>query len=79
MGFPLPPELVQIVLEFIIAEQIADVPSHDIPNTNLAPYATVNRDWQAIMERQTFSIIKIKTNKRLTEFKQFPWDQFLWS
>lgn len=79
MGFPLPPELIQIVLEFIIADENANVPPYVTQSTNLAPYATVNRDWQAIIESQTFSSIKIDTNKRLAEFKQLPWDQLSWS
>ncbi|KXG47504.1 uncharacterized protein PGRI_013740 [Penicillium griseofulvum] len=68
MGFQLPPELTTIVLEYIIGKE----------NANLAPYATINRDWQAIVERRTFERIKINTAKRLAEFNQFPWDQVLW-
>ncbi|KAJ5130292.1 uncharacterized protein N7515_006331 [Penicillium bovifimosum] len=78
MGFPLPPELIDIVLEFIIAEKI-NVPPSVTQNTNLAQYATINRNWQAIIERRTFSTININTNKRLAEFTQFPWDQLSWS
>lgn len=78
MGIPLPLELLQIVLELIIAEENANVPPYVTQNTNLAPYATVNRDWQAIIEGQTFSSIKINTNKRLAEFKKLPWDQLSW-
>ncbi|KAJ5200092.1 hypothetical protein N7472_005296 [Penicillium cf. griseofulvum] len=69
MGFPLPPELTTIVLEYVISEE----------NANLALYATVNRDWQAIIERRTLSRIKINIAKRLAEFNQLPWDQTLWS
>jgi hypothetical protein len=78
MGIPLPLELLLIVLELIIAGEKGDVPPYVTPKTNLAPYATVNRDWQAIVERQTFSSIKINTNKRLAEFKKLPWDQLSW-
>ncbi|KAJ5771066.1 uncharacterized protein N7511_003117 [Penicillium nucicola] len=79
MGIPLPLEMLQIVLELIIAEENANVPPYVAKNTNLAPYATFNRDWQAIIERQTFSSIKISTNKRLAEFNKLPWVQLSWS
>ncbi|KAJ5120888.1 uncharacterized protein N7515_010276 [Penicillium bovifimosum] len=79
MGFPLPPELISMVLEFIIAQEIADMTPDGAPyptqKPNLVPYATINRAWQAAIERETFSSIKIDSNKRLAEFKQFPWDQ----
>jgi hypothetical protein len=68
MAFQLPLELTTIVLDYIIGKE----------NANLAPYATVNRDWQAIVERRSFSNIKINSAKRLAEFNQFPWDQLPW-
>ncbi|KAJ5970394.1 uncharacterized protein N7479_000312 [Penicillium vulpinum] len=46
MGFPLPPELIQIVLDFIIAEENAKYPPYFTQNTNLTSYATINCDWQ---------------------------------
>jgi hypothetical protein len=54
MDFPLPSKLTIIVLYYIIEEQ----------KTNLAPYAAVNRDCEAIIERQTFSMIKLDTAKQ---------------
>ncbi|KAF4772554.1 hypothetical protein HAV15_012176 [Penicillium sp. str.  len=64
MGFSLPPELTSIILEYI---------SHD--DLHLAKYATISRDWQAIIESKTFSSLKINTPKRLAEFNELSWDR----
>jgi hypothetical protein len=37
----------------------------------LAPYATLNRRWQAVIERRTFSTIRILTATQFKEFKEF--------
>lgn len=35
-----------------------------------APYATVNREWQMLIEQRTFNTINLKTSERLAAFKQ---------
>ncbi|CAI7638794.1 unnamed protein product [Penicillium glandicola] len=64
MGFPLPSELISMVLEYVTSSQ---------ENVYLALYATINRDWQMVVERQTFSTLTINTAKRLAKFKQLSW------
>ena len=61
----LPPELISRVVDYIIYR---DAGRH--PRISLAPYATLDRRWQAIIERQTFSDICINTTKRLEEFQR---------
>lgn len=65
MGVLLPSELMSMVLEYVIDSQ---------ENPHLGLYATINRYWQAIVEKRTFSVININTAKRLTEFRQLPWN-----
>jgi hypothetical protein len=62
----LPPELISRVVDYIISDR--DAGRH--PRISLAPYATLDRRWQAIIERQTFSDICINTTKRLEEFQR---------
>ncbi|OQD69583.1 hypothetical protein PENPOL_c002G10254 [Penicillium polonicum] len=54
---------------YIILEYIA----HD--DLHLAKYATISRDWQAIIESKTFSSLKINTPRRLAEFNELSWDR----
>lgn len=62
----LPPELISRVLDYIIPHG-----RHRIhPGIPLATYATLNRRWQAIIERCTFAYLYIDTPKRLEEFQQ---------
>lgn len=61
----LPPELISRVVDYMIS----DSPAGRHLRISLAPYATVDRRWQAIIERHTFSDICIKTTKRLEEFQ----------
>ncbi|CAI7610743.1 unnamed protein product [Penicillium glandicola] len=65
MGFPLPPELTSIVLKYLTDDEAV----------HAAPYATVNRCWQTIIERRTFSDLQIGTAKRLAEFNQMSWNR----
>lgn len=58
----LPPELTAQVISYFIAS--APV------NLGLARYATVNRQWQTIIERYTFSSILVDASQRLEEFDQ---------
>jgi hypothetical protein len=62
----LPPELISRVVDYIIS----DKPARRHSRISLAPYATVDRRWQVIIERHTFSDICIKTTKRLEEFQR---------
>ncbi|KAJ6076523.1 hypothetical protein N7499_008504 [Penicillium canescens] len=62
----LPTELFSRVVDYIISDSHA----RRHPRISLAPYATVDRRWQAIIERRTFSDICIKTTKRLEEFQR---------
>jgi hypothetical protein len=62
----LPPELISRVVDYIIP----DKPAGRHPRVSLAPYATVDRRWQVIIERHTFSEICINTTKRLGEFQR---------
>ncbi|KAJ6181246.1 hypothetical protein N7519_011707 [Penicillium mononematosum] len=62
----LPPELISRVVEHIA--QII-LRKDDAP-VSLAPYATVDRRWQAIIERRKFSYIDINNAKRLEEFQR---------
>ena len=64
MGFPLPTELTCTILEYI---------SHDDPH--LAKYATISRDWPAIVESRTFSYLNIETSEQLAEFNELSWGQ----
>ncbi|CAG8910035.1 unnamed protein product [Penicillium egyptiacum] len=60
----LPPELMSRVVDYIVSDRPAR------SGIFLAPYATVDRRWQAMIERHTFSYIYINTNKRLEEFQR---------
>jgi hypothetical protein len=65
----LPPELISLVLKHLkIAED------HAGRSSSLAPYATLGRHWQAIIERRTFAKIRIHTAKRLEEFQRIVTD-----
>ncbi|KAJ5706889.1 F-box domain protein [Penicillium malachiteum] len=35
-----------------------------------APYATVNREWQMLIEQRTFNTINLNTSERLAAFKK---------
>ncbi|KAJ5906757.1 uncharacterized protein N7473_003673 [Penicillium subrubescens] len=61
----LPPELISLVLNHL---KIAR--DHEGRSFSLAPYATLGRHWQAIIERRTFAKIRIHTAKRLEEFQR---------
>ncbi|KAL1870073.1 hypothetical protein Plec18167_007591 [Paecilomyces lecythidis] len=56
----LPPEILRQVISHFIASADFD----------LVPYATVNRDWQAIIESITFATIYMDDQQRLEEFEQ---------
>lgn len=68
MGWPLPPELTRRVVLYINAPPsgLHEQRSHQ---DGRSKYATVNRDWQAIIEERTFSTLHLRTAKRLEEFK----------
>lgn len=61
----LPPELISLVLDHIIRER-----NYVRGSRSLAPYATLGRHWQAIIERRTFAKIRIHTAKRMEEFQR---------
>ncbi|KAJ5380951.1 uncharacterized protein N7496_003379 [Penicillium cataractarum] len=62
----LPPKLISRVLDYIIPDGC-----HRIhPGISLATYATLNRRWQAVIERCTFAYLYINTPSRLEEFQQ---------
>ncbi|KAL2801586.1 hypothetical protein BJX63DRAFT_417030 [Aspergillus granulosus] len=50
----LPPELLAQVVSYL--------------GPDLVPYATINREWQAAIERQVFATIKLNAPERLVEF-----------
>lgn len=60
-GSVLPPELIMLIIPFL-----ANPDSH----YGLAPYATVSREWQAMVESRTFAYLELTTAKRLEEFKE---------
>ena len=72
MGWPLPPELTRQVVSYINARPSG--PHEQQSRDGLSRYATVNRDWQAIIEELTFSTLHLKTAKRLEEFKSLNLD-----
>lgn len=61
----LPPELISLVLDHIIRER-----NYVRGSRSLAPYATLGRHWQAIIERRTFAQMRIHTAKRMEEFQR---------
>jgi hypothetical protein len=65
LGFPLlPPEIrVEII------RRLLDHWHLDGWNESLAPYASVSREWQAVVERHTFAELKL-THRRLSDFGQ---------
>ncbi|GAD92251.1 predicted protein [Paecilomyces variotii No. 5] len=60
----LPPEILRKVISYFISPVIY------IAESSVAPYATVSRDWQAIIERYTFSTLRLNNRRRLEEFRQ---------
>ncbi|KAJ6007241.1 hypothetical protein N7540_011217 [Penicillium herquei] len=55
----------------VLAQLTAQVISYLIDSgSDPAPYATVNREWQMIIEQRTFKTINLKTSERLAAFKQ---------
>ena len=66
----LPPELRQTILFFLIEECLNAPKSTHYTSPGLAPYTTVCREWQEIIERQTFSNLYLCLD-RLDEFEEF--------
>lgn len=71
--WPLPPELIRQVVSYINAPP-SGPHKQQSRHKGLSRYATVNRDWQAIIEELTFSTLHLKTAKRLEEFKSLNLD-----
>ncbi|KAJ5747190.1 uncharacterized protein N7511_008886 [Penicillium nucicola] len=69
MGFLLPYELIDHIITFIDEPQVSNN-SGEQDKVRLAPYATVSRQWQAVVESHTFSTIRLETLKRLHDLAQ---------
>lgn len=63
----LPAELKLMIFKYLNTEAEKE------ENFKLTPYATVNREWQAIFEEEIFEDIQITTRKRLAGFNNRLW------
>ena len=62
----LPSELISRVVDAMIPVGH----SRRFPGISLAPYATLDRRWQTIIESCTFSDIRVNTPQRMEEFQR---------
>ena len=67
MGWPLPPELTGRIVSYL-----ANPVTSRNSKPELAQYATVNREWQTLVEEQSWATLRVKTGTPLdlTEFEK---------
>lgn len=75
MEWTLPPELTRQVVSYLNAPPSGPHKQQSRQDgLSRVRYATVSRDWQAIIEERTFSTLHLTTAKRLEEFKSLNLD-----